>query len=338
LQDWARNAHDPASPAAARGLPSSSTMRTDETFPADPVHEALQCLARAAAEAAPADGMTATIVPFLSVLRQSAPTALRNGILRPSICLVVQGRKRFHLGEDAVEYGAGRFLAASIDLPAGGEVTGATRTRPYIAVRLEIEPSEVAHVLMESKLTARPGDTVGPAFVGDADAETVDAFRRLLVAAGDTRDAAFLAPALKREIIYRLLTGPSGQMFLRSVTFDPSAIGVGKAIRWLRENFDRPFKVDDLAKVARMSVSSLHHKFKGVTTMGPLQYQKRLRLEEARRRLLSGTVDATGAAFGVGYESASQFSREYRRLFGLPPSRDVKAFREKPARATASSL
>ena len=154
--------------------------------------------------------------------------------------------------------------------------------------------------------------------------------RARVEASSRPRDAAFLGPAHKREIIYRLLTGRSGHLFQRNVMFDRRALGVGKAIHWLKENFDRPPEASTISPSAqRMSVSSLHHKFKAVTTMGPLQYQKRLRLEEARRRLLGGAVDATGAAFAVGYESPSQFSREYRRLFGLPPSKDAKVGRPK---------
>jgi AraC-like DNA-binding protein len=304
--------------------------RDDEKSPGDPRSEALRRLSLALLDVAPSEGRTQTIVPFLSVLRANAPTPVRQGLLRPSVCVVTQGHKRFHLGDASIEYGAGSYLAASIDVPASGQILGATASRPYLGAVIEIEAEEVAAVLVEAKLGPASTEqrTPAAAFVGETDAEAIEALLRLTKLLEHPRDAAFLAPGVKREILYRLLTGRSGHLFQQNVLFDRTSLGVGKAIQWLKGNFDQRIKVDDLARVAKMSVSSLQHKFKDVTAMGPLQYQKRLRLEEARRRLVGG-ADATSVAFGVGYESASQFSREYRRLFGLPPSRDVKVIRSK---------
>ncbi len=153
--------------------------------------------------------------------------------------------------------------------------------------------------------------------------------RKLLRLLDKPRDAAFLAASLKREILYRLLTGENGHLIYRNLVIDRQQLGIGKAIEWLKQNFARHFQIEELAKAANMSVSSLHHKFKAVTAMGPLQYQKQLRLNEARKLLLSGSMDASTAAYQVGYESQSQFSREYRRLFGAPPMQDVKSLRTK---------
>jgi AraC-like DNA-binding protein len=303
-------------------------MRTRDLETSDPTFEAMQRLAARAERATSEDGIAESALPFLSFIRANAPSDLRRGVLRPSVCFVAQGKKRFFLGDEAIHYGVGSYLASTIDLPASGQIIGASRARPYLGIRLEIEVEEVAEVMMEAKLESVVTDeTLGAAFIGEVDEELALAVERALKLLDRPRDAAFLGQAQKREIIYRLLTGRSGHLFQRNVMFDRKALGVGKAIHWLKEHFDKPLKIEDLAKRSHMSVSSLHHKFKAVTTMGPLQYQKRLRLEEARRRLLGGGVDATGAAFAVGYESPSQFSREYRRLFGLPPSKDAKTVR-----------
>jgi AraC-like DNA-binding protein len=301
-------------------------MRRDDRSPEDePLREALRPLAASVLRAAPADGMASTAIPFLALVRWDAPTELRHGVLTPSVCVVVQGRKRFHLGDDVLAYGAGCYLASTIDMPCAGQVVGASRAHPYLGIRLEIGADELASVIVDARLEIEDGAAaVGATFVGEADLELLDPIARLVRLLDHPRDAAFLAPSIKREIIYRMLTGRSGHMFHRNVMLARRALGIGKAVAWLKDNFDRRVKIDELARECHMSVSSLQHKFKAVTTMGPLQYQKRLRLEEARRRLLRGGTDATSAAFAVGYESASQFSREYRRLFGLPPSRDAR--------------
>jgi AraC-like DNA-binding protein len=269
----------------------------------------------------------------LTLIRANAPTTLRRGVVRASVCIVVQGRKRVHLGKDIVEYAAGSYLASMINMPVAGQVIAATKTQPYLGVAFELAPREVASVLMEAKLhIERPPEAGRAAFVGQTDSNVLRVVLRSLEVLDDPRDAEFLAPSLKRELIYRLLRGSSGHLFHQSAFFDREAIGIGRAIEWLKDNFKRPLSIEDLAKLGNMSVSSLHHKFKAVTMMGPLQYQKRLRLEEARRLLMAGLADSTSAAFDVGYESPSQFNREYRRLFGLPPMRDVKAMRNAATR------
>jgi AraC-like DNA-binding protein len=277
---------------------------------------------------ATAEGATETILPSLALIRWHRPTLLRRGILQPSVCIVLQGRKKVHIGKEIIPYGAGGYLAAAINMPVAGQVVSATASRPYLCAAFALPPAEVAAVLADAQLRHRPASqSVSAAVVGQADDKVLEVVLRFLKALDNADDAAFLAPSLRRELIYRLLTGPSGPIFYQSVCFDRSALGIGRALEWLKDNYKQPLKIDALAKIGRMSVSSLHHKFKAVTTMGPLQYQKQLRLGEARRLLLGGLADATTAAYEVGYVSSSQFSREYRRLFGLPPVRDAKKLR-----------
>lgn len=288
--------------------------------------QARAMLAREAGE-----GVLPTAIPFLSLIRYSRPTALNRGILSPSICLIVQGRKLVHVGSSVIPYGEGEYLVATVDMPAAGQVVQASPERPYIGLRLGLDPLELAEIAREAGM-ARPVErrAVAGAFAEPAGPEVVDALARLLKLAGHPRDAAMLAGMAKREILYRLLTGPNGHLFYQNLLLDAHEQGVGKAIVWIKQHYAEPLVVEQLAKVVNMSVSSLHHKFKDVTAMGPLQYQKQLRLQEARRLLSTGAVSAATAAQRVGYDSESQFSREYRRLFGAPPMRDTRLKREQP--------
>lgn len=242
--------------------------------------------------------------------------------------MVMQGQKKIQLGDQMIQYGAGEYLISTIDMPAAGQIIGASEAAPYLGVRVELDPREIAAIVLEAKIDIPANLKSGPgAFVGKADEELRQTVGKLLRLLETPRDAAFLADAVKREILYRLLTGENGHLVYRNVVIDQQELGIGKAINWLKKNFNRHFKVEELAEAVNMSVSSLHHKFKAVTMMGPLQYQKQLRLNEARKLLLSGVADASTAAYEVGYESQSQFSREYRRLFGAPPMQDVKSLR-----------
>lgn len=305
--------------------PKSSNQ--DEKLPAaEPAQMAIfSSLAALIERQAPEEGMFETIIPGVGLLRWDRPTVLRRGVLKPSVCIVVQGRKKVQIGTEIIHYGAGRFLASAINMPLAGQVVGATPGRPYLCVTFELPPQEIAAVLTEARLRMqRDPEPVSAALVGRTDVKVLDVVLRCVQALDSAEDAAFLALSLKRELIYRLLTGPSGHAFYQSTSLDSSAVGIGRAIEWLKDHYKEPLQIEELARRSHMSVSGLHHKFKAVTTMGPLQYQKQLRLGEARRLLISGLADATSAAFEVGYESASQFSREYRRLFGLPPIRDAK--------------
>lgn len=273
----------------------------------------------------------ATAIPFLSLLRSSHPTAVTKGVLKPSCCVILQGQKRVHLAGDVLDYGPGEYLVVSVDMPASGHIVNATPDKPYLLLNIELDPAEIAAIVLEAQVAIDSAQPVRGAFVGktdDALQETLYQLVRLLQA--PAAEAAFLAVGLKREIIYRMLNGPYGRQLYQNVVLDQQDRGISKAIAWLKQRYDQPVRVEDLAQATNMSVSSLHHRFKAVTTMGPMQYQKQLRLQQARTLLLNGDVDATTAAYQVGYESASQFSREYRRLFGAPPMQDIKKLRNAP--------
>ena len=276
------------------------------------------------------EGRTRTVIPFLTIVRNTQQTPPIPAVLTPSFCLILQGGKRIHFGQDIIDCHAGNFLASVINMPGSAQVVGATKSSPYIGLRIDFTTKEIASVVTEAEISIKPKDkklNIG-AFVGKADAELLDLFIRLLKVIDKPKEASFLSALIKREMIFNLLSGDYGHLFFQQVFFDQQADGVGKAIAWIEENYARSFTVEELAKATNMSESGLHHKFKAITTMGPLQYQKQLRLQEARRLMLSGSVDATTAALEVGYESPSQFSREYRRLFGLPPFKDIKALRK----------
>lgn len=277
-----------------------------------------------------ADGRTPTIVPFFSIIKNSRDTVRSPGVLTPSFCLILQGAKKLYLGQAIYHYSAGDYLASLIDMPASAQVIGASEESPYIGLRIDFTTQEIASVVMEAEIVTEPKEKelIAGAFIGKSDAELLDLFFRLLKLIDKPKEARFLSELIKKEMIFNLLSGEYGHLFFQKSLFDQRADGVGKAIQWIKDNYARSFTVEELAKSCNMSTSGLHHKFKAITTMGPLQYQKQLRLQEARRLMLSGPVGATTAALTVGYESASQFNREYRRLFGLPPLQDVKGMRK----------
>jgi AraC-like DNA-binding protein len=273
----------------------------------------------------------ATSIPFLSLLRSSHPTPVTRGVLKPSCCVILQGHKRVHLAGDILDYGPGEYLVVSIDMPASGHIVSATPDKPYLLLNIELDPAEIAAIVLEAKVAIDSEQPVRGAFVGKSDdalQESLYQLVRLLQA--PAAEAAFLAVGVKREIIYRMLSGAYGRQLYQNVVLDQQDRGISKAIAWLKQRYDQPVKVEDLAQATNMSVSSLHHRFKAVTTMGPMQYQKQLRLQAARTLLLNGETDASTAAYQVGYESASQFSREYRRLFGAPPIQDIRKLRNTP--------
>nr|HEX4315353.1 AraC family transcriptional regulator [Kofleriaceae bacterium] len=273
------------------------------------------------------DGRTETALPFLTLLRESRPTAIRRGVIEPSLCAVVQGAKRLHVGTDTYDYAAPSFAMSTVEYPTSGRVIAASPRAPYLALRLALDPGEIAQVIVDADLelapeagVARPG-----VFVGATDAELTACLARLVRLLDEPAVAAYLAIGVRREIIYRLLRGPHGATIYRTIR--PSSDGVRRAVDWLRRNFDRRIDIEALARTCRMSVSSLRHDFKAATALAPLQYQKQLRLQEARRLLVAGELDAGGAAHRVGYASQSQFTRDYHRLFGAPPIQHVRAAR-----------
>ncbi len=292
------------------------------TFPDDLLHAI-----RARISGFP-EGLNPTAVPFLQVVRRSQPTPFSPGVLSPSFCLIVQGSKRLHLGTRVIDYGPGEFITALIDVPAAGNVRTASPRKPYFGLRIDLTNEDIASVLTDARLSL-PMTTGRPqaAFVGQASPAVLDVHLRLLQLLDQPAKAPYLSSLLKCELIYQLLTGEHGHLFLQRVLFDPKANGVGAAIAWIRSNYRRTFTMESLARAHGLSVSGLHHKFKVATNLSPLQYQKQLRLQEARKLMLGGATNAATAAQQVGYQSASQFNREYRRQFGRPPRADVEGLR-----------
>lgn len=277
------------------------------------------------------EGHHQTRIPFLSISKRSRETVLKSGVLTPSFCLILQGTKKLYLGQDIIYYQAGDYLTSLIDMPASGQTVIATEVSPYFGLRIDLTIQEITAVIVEAGIiNAKPKNNNWnkAAFVGKSDFNLLDSFTRLLKLLDQKQDISFLSNLIKREMIFYLLTGDYGHLFLQQIFFNQQADGIGKAIAWVRQNYMHPFTVTELAKMSNMSVSGLHHKFKAITTLGPLQYQKNLRLQEARRLMLNDALDATTAAREVGYESPTQFNREYRRLFGLPPLKDIKEIRQ----------
>jgi AraC-like DNA-binding protein len=272
------------------------------------------------------DGKEATAVPGLSLYRKSAPTQCTSAAYEPELIVFVQGEKRINVGETTLEINDSTFLLTSIDMPVISQVTKATREEPILALLLKLEMSAVREILSQEEfgVSEAVSGTRGMA-VGETSVELLDACSRLLDLLDAPQDSPFLSNLIQREIIYRLLRGPRGENLRAIATLGEQSNRTAKAVAWLRENYAKPLRVEDLASVAQMGVSTLHHHFRTLTAMSPLQYQKQLRLHTARVRMLMDGMDAASAAFEVGYESPSQFSREYSRFFGQPPMRDIKA-------------
>ncbi len=269
-----------------------------------------------------ADGEHGAAVPGLALYRSSAPSDHNAVVYVPALCIVVQGAKEVVVGGEAYRYDPARFLLVSVDLPASTRVVEASPEHPCLAIRISLDLAVVGELLADGTAAPPPARAIAVTPVGPP---LLDAVGRLVALLDTPGDIAALAPLVHREITYRVLTGPQGARLRQIAAAGAPAQRVARAIRWLKNHFAEPLLVESLARQVRMSPSAFHLHFKAVTALSPLQYQKRLRLQEARRLMLGEGLDAAGAAFRVGYESPSQFSREYRRLFGAPPRRDVAA-------------
>lgn len=283
-------------------------------------------LASLIARHAPEDGMYDMPVPGLAVIRYSRPTDRVPVLHEPAVCIIAQGAKVVLLGEEAYRFDRASHLVISVDLPLVGQVVEATPERPYLCVRVDLEPALLGELMLQQP-PAPGGETSRGLHLSRTTPELVDAAGRLLALLERPQDTGVLAPLIRREIHYRLLTGDQAGIVRQIGAPDSRLSQVNRAIAWIRANFDRPFRIEALAREAGMSPSALHQHFKAVTTMSPLQYQKQIRLQEARRLMLGEARDAQAAGFQVGYESPSQFSREYARLFGAPPARDAARLR-----------
>jgi AraC-like DNA-binding protein len=272
------------------------------------------------------DGHHATAVPELALFRQSRPTELTAVLYEPSLCVIAQGSKEVRLGDELYRYDPAHFLLVSVDLPVCGRVTCATADEPYLGLRVALDPATVGELIADG--VDHPTPPARGLAVSRTEPPLLDAVSRLVELADAPHDVSVLAPLVLREITYRLLVGEQGGRLRQIAAAGAPAQRIARAIRWLRGHFAEPLSVGELAKQVRMSLSAFHQHFKTVTALSPLQYQKRLRLQEARRLMLGDGLDAATAAYRVGYESPSQFSREYLRMFGSPPRRDVAAVRK----------
>lgn len=246
------------------------------------------------------------------------------------MALIAQGAKRIALGGRLFEYHSGQYLIASVDLPVTGQFLDATPQHPALGFGLVLRPASVAELLLQvahGDITAGSGGTVSSMAVSDAPAEMLDAVVRLLRLLDQPRDVAVLAPLFIREIIWRLIVGEQGSVVRQLGLADSSLNHIARAVQWIRDHYAEAFRVEDVAHLSGMSISAFYRNFQAVTAMSPIQFQKRIRLQQARLELAANPSDIGGAAFRVGYESPSQFSREYRRLFGTPPSQDAAGLR-----------
>ena len=277
---------------------------------------------------APTYGVFQTGIAPLHFIRSDTPTDVIHTVHKPGLCIVVQGRKQVQLWEESYVYDPLNYLVVSVTLPLAGQVTEASSEKPYFCIRLDIDPAEIAQLIADVSPIGVPSQQPHRGlYLDKIDSSLLDAMLRLVRLLDVPSDIPALAPLALREIFYRLLKGQQGQRLHEIAITDSQTHRVTRAIEWLNNNYAQPLHIDELASYANLSNSTLHHRFKAVTAMSPLQYQKQLRLQHARRLMISEGLDVSTAGFKVGYESPSQFSREYSRMFGAPPSRGIAKLR-----------
>lgn len=294
--------------------------------------EEIEALRRPLAEAVArrTDGVNQlnTSIPNLTFYRREEPTEPASCMVEPSVALVVQGAKQALLGDNVYVYDIKRFLITSLDLPAMMQIVEASPDRPYLGLVMKLDLHVVAELMMQSGMpppTEHPSDR--GMVLGETMPHLLHAFKRLLDLLDEPESIPVLAPLIQREICYRLLMSDQGVRLWQIASVGSQSHRIARAIDWLKSHYARPLRIEEIAAYVQMSASSFHHHFRLLTAMSPLQYQKWLRLNEARRLMLTDHLDASTAAFQVGYESPSQFSREYSRLFGTPPRRDIENLR-----------
>lgn len=274
------------------------------------------------------DGMHETAIPSLFLYRGTEPSEIMHVIQEPSLCLMAQGQKVITLGNTAYTYDSEHFLLVSVGLPLTGQVTQATPENPYLSIRLDLDATAISTLVMESNLNVVQSHDPLALHVGKLEVDLRDAVIRLLRLLNTPERIPALSPLIIREILYLLLVGSEGGRLAGIALSNGQVHRVAAAIDLLRREFKRSLRIEEIAREVGMSPSGLHHQFRAVTALSPLQFQKHIRLQEARRLMLGESLDAASASFEVGYESPSQFSREYRRHFGLPPARDVAQLRQ----------
>jgi AraC-like DNA-binding protein len=279
-----------------------------------------------------------TPIPALTLFRRMSPSEATNCMYDPSVALIVQGAKRVLLGEETYLYDACRFLVTSVNLPVIGEIIEASPGKPFLALNMKLDQRAMTELMVSGN---RPSPRAVPTgrgmAVGHATMPLLQAFQRLIDLLDEPDDIPVLAPLIQREILYRLMVSDQGARLWQIASVGSQGHRIARAIDWLKTHATEPLRIDELANSVQMSTSTFHHHFRELTAMSPLQFQKWLRLNEARRLMLTEHLDASTAAFRVGYESASQFGREYHRLFGAPPLRDIISLRQAPAQGSAKA-
>ncbi len=301
----------------------------DLSLAPDRLQELKEELARRIAAHIGSEQKRITEVPGLTVHQRTAPTPPCSMTYEPCLILTAQGRKRVELGGKSFTHGSSHYLLASVALPVVARVVEASEQTPCLALSLKLQMPVVRELLSREEIPAgAPHLGMGPAMaIGEMTVELADAFCRLIRLLDQPREIAFLHGLIEREIIFRVLQGPEGARLRAIATLGDQSHRTARVIAWIKENFAKPLHVEELAEIAGMGVSTLHHHFRALTSMSPLQYQKQIRLQEARTRMSIHGLDAGSAALEVGYESASQFTREYKRLFGQTPMRDTRTLR-----------
>ena len=300
-----------------------------QVFENNSMEVALEALGKSIARWTAEDGPLVTAIPGLLLSRRSAPTQPTSHMYEPSICLIAQGAKRVLLGDDMYVYDVHHFLITAVDLPTVVQVIKASREKPCLSLLLKLDQREISQLMADSNLPPpRAQESSRGMATGEVTLPLLTAFQRLIDLLDEPKDIPILAPIIQREIFYRILVGDQGTRLRQMASARSHSHQIAQAIDWLKSHYTLPLRIDDLAARVHMSTSAFHHHFRRLTAMSPLQFQKWLRLNEARRLMLTEHFNAATAAFRVGYESPSQFSREYRRFFDEPPSRDITYLRQ----------
>lgn len=301
---------------------------TNKAFKNEDMEATLEAIGKSIARWVGKPDRLDTAIQSLSLWRRDEPTQPAGGLYEPSICLTAQGAKRVMLGDDVYVYDTQHFLITSVDLPTVWQIVEASRERPCLGLVLKLNLREISQLMADSNMPPPRGQQSSRGMaIGEVTLPLLNAFRRLIDLLDEPKDIPILAPVIQREISYRLLIGDQGARLREMASAGSRSQQIAQAIDWLKGNFTQPLRIDNLATQVNMSTSTFHHHFRALTAMSPLQYQKWLRLNEARRLMLAEHLDASAAAFQVGYESPSQFSREYSRLFGDSPLRDITNLR-----------
>ncbi|MBE7679528.1 AraC family transcriptional regulator [Paenibacillus sp. P13VS] len=277
----------------------------------------------------PSDGIHATAIPSLSLIRASEISQPIYSVHQPALCIVAQGSKLVVLGRESYTYDRTQYLVASVNLPISGQVVQATAEKPYLCVRLDFDSNQIFDLIQSpAAMQSKPDNsTQRGLFVSSIKVPLLEAIIRLVRLLDTPEDIPILAPMFIREILYRIIQDEHGHSIKQFAVQNSHAQHIAKVIEVIQSEYDKPLRVDQLAAMVNMSSSSLHYHFKAITAMSPIQFQKQIRLQEARNMLIAGSTDAADAAFQVGYESPSQFSREYARMYGLPPKSDIQRLR-----------